>query len=218
MTPEAELFAESFRLAQDALSRALIVPESGLADARVELRQAALLGGEVKDAPMSPGSVRRDPGFRPAPLGAAPGILQEDRPKLDETQSALASGDNGVHAGAVDVVSTHSAVTVAVQGGGIAAVPAIPFTGDEIHELGFLGLLHKLPHSCPSLVGRADGWDGAPRRARATCNGLRHRSREGEGLDPSIGRGCAQSKGLDRVSRPKCARNPAFGRDAARCA
>jgi hypothetical protein len=52
-------------------------------------------------------------------------------------------------------VGTDTTVAIAVKGGGVAAVSAIPFASDQIDELGFLSLLHKLPHSCPSLVVRA---------------------------------------------------------------
>ena len=54
----------------------------------------------------------------------------------------LAPGDDGVHAGAVAVVGADAAVAVAVEGGGIAAGPAVPLAGDEIDERRFLGLLH----------------------------------------------------------------------------
>jgi hypothetical protein len=39
-------------------------------------------------------------------------------------------------------VGAHAAVAIAIEGSGIAAGPAVPFASDEIHELGFLGLLH----------------------------------------------------------------------------
>jgi hypothetical protein len=40
-----EFFAESFSFAQDLLGRALIVPETGLADGGVQFGQAAFLDG-----------------------------------------------------------------------------------------------------------------------------------------------------------------------------
>jgi hypothetical protein len=40
-------------------------------------------------------------------------------------------------------MGTDTAVAVAVKGVGVAAVPAVPFASDEIHELGFLSLLHS---------------------------------------------------------------------------
>ena len=48
-------------------------------------------------------------------------ILEQDRAQLDEPQRRLASGDDGVHAGAVGVVGTDAAVAVAVEGRGVAA-------------------------------------------------------------------------------------------------
>jgi hypothetical protein len=44
-------------------------------------------------------------------------------------------------------VGTDAAVAVTVEGGGVAAVSAVPFAGDQIDELGFLSLLHN-----PSLL------------------------------------------------------------------
>jgi hypothetical protein len=38
VSPELELFAQAFRLAQDLLRDALIVPETGLADGGIQLR------------------------------------------------------------------------------------------------------------------------------------------------------------------------------------
>ena len=96
---------------------------------------------------MSPGSAGRDPESQLAPLGAASGVLEKDRAELDEAQRALAPGDYGVHAGAVDVVRTHAAVPVAIERGGIAAVPAITLTGNEIDECRFLCLLQLAPQS-----------------------------------------------------------------------
>jgi len=50
-----------------------------------------------------------------------------------------------------------AAVAITVEGGRIAAVAAVAFTCDQIHELRFLSLLHKLPHSGSSLVSRGSG-------------------------------------------------------------
>jgi hypothetical protein len=76
-----------------------------------------------------------------------PQILEQDWPQLDESQGRLASGDDGVYAGAVAVVGTDTTVAVAVQRRGIAATPTVTLTGDEIDERCFLGLLHGLPLS-----------------------------------------------------------------------
>ena len=72
-------------------------------------------------------------------------ILEQDRAQLDESQRSLASGDDGVHAGTVAVMGADTTVAVTVEGGGIAASPAVALTGDEIDERRFLGLLHVLP-------------------------------------------------------------------------
>ena len=81
--------------------------------------------------------------------------MEQDRTELDQPQGCLAPGDDGVHAWAVAVMAAHAAVAIAIEGCGIAAGPAVPFASDEIHELGFLSLLHKHPLSRPSGVGRA---------------------------------------------------------------
>ena len=104
------------------------------------------------------------PRGRPDPLGEVPDgggfhlvpglqILEQDRAQLDEPQGGLASGDDGVHAGAVRVVRAHATVAVAIEGGGVAARPAVTLTGDEIDERCFLGLLHV----SLSLLGRDGG-------------------------------------------------------------
>src|SRR5262249_42971718 len=77
---------------------------------------------------------------------------------LDESEGRLAPGDDGVHAGTVAVVGADPAVAVAVEGGGVAAAPAIAFAGDEIDEGRFLSLLHA------SLPGT---WRGPGRHRRA---------------------------------------------------
>ena len=81
-------------------------------------------------------------------------ILEQDRAQLDEPQGRLAPGDDGVHAGTVAVVGADPAVAIAVEGGGVAAAPAITFAGDEIDECRFLGLLQWIP-----LSSDADGHD-----------------------------------------------------------
>jgi len=68
--------------------------------------------------------------------------MEQDRTQLDQPQGCLAAGDDGVHAGAIRVVGTDTTVAIAIEGSGIAAGPAVPFASNEIHELGFLGLLH----------------------------------------------------------------------------
>jgi hypothetical protein len=88
--------------------------------------------GEVADG----GRVHLVPGLQ---------ILEQDRAQLDEPQRRLASGDDGVHAGAVAVVGAHAAVPIAIERGGVAAIPAVPFTGDQIDEGGIFGLLQWTP-------------------------------------------------------------------------
>ena len=75
-------------------------------------------------------------------LVAALEILEQERPQLDEPKGRLAPRDDGVHARAVAVVGTHTTVAVTVKRRCIAAVPAVPLTGDQIDEGGIFGLLH----------------------------------------------------------------------------
>ncbi len=84
-------------------------------------------------------------------------ILEQDRAQLDEPQRRLASGDDGVHAGAVAVVRADATVAIAVQGGGVAAVPAVPFAGDQIDEGGIFGLLQWTPSLYDAGQGRGLG-------------------------------------------------------------
>ena len=114
---------------------------------------------EVKDAPMSPGSVSPDRGSRPAPLGAASRVLEKDRTELDQAQGALAPGDNGVHAGAVDVVGANAAVAIAIEGRRVATVSAISLTSDEIDECLFFCLLHYSPQ-CDGIRPSAEPQPG----------------------------------------------------------
>jgi hypothetical protein len=74
-------------------------------------------------------------------------ILEQDRTELDESEGRLAPGDDGVHAGTVAIVGAYAAVAVTVKGGGVAAVAAVTFASDQVHELCFLSLLHG-----PSLL------------------------------------------------------------------
>jgi hypothetical protein len=83
-----------------------------------------------------------------------PQILELDGPQLDESQGRLASGDDGVHAGAVAIVGADTTVAVAIERCGIAAGPTVTLAGDEIDERCFLGLLHGLPLS---VRGRVNG-------------------------------------------------------------
>ena len=59
--PGFDLVAETLGLLQDGLCRALVVPEAGFLRPGVELGDPRLGGPEVKDAPRSTGSARRDP-------------------------------------------------------------------------------------------------------------------------------------------------------------
>jgi hypothetical protein len=76
VTPERQLLAQTFGLAENLLGDALIVPEPGFAYVRLEFLEAIVLGPEVKDAPRLPESDLPDRGFRPAPLGAASHVLK----------------------------------------------------------------------------------------------------------------------------------------------
>jgi len=88
----------------------------------------------------------------PVHLGSASHVLEEDRPELDEPQGGLAPGDDGVHACAVRVVSADATVSIAVQRRGVAAVPAVALTGDEIDERGVSDLLHRSLKYCSGDV------------------------------------------------------------------
>jgi hypothetical protein len=145
MAPECQFLAQPLGLAENLLGSALIVPEAGLTAAGVEFGQALFLDLEVKDAPTSPGSGLPGRGSRPAPLRAASRVLQQDRTELDQAQGALAPGNNGVHAGAVDVVGADTTVAIAIEGCGIATVSAVSLTSDEIDECLFFCLLHYSP-------------------------------------------------------------------------
>jgi hypothetical protein len=153
--PEGDLLAQALGLADDLLGSSLVVPEPGLDRPSIELRYAFVLGSEVKDAPRSTGSAPPGPGSLRRPSAAHLDVLEQDRTELDQPKGRLAPGDDGVHAGTVAVVGTDAAVAITVEGGGVTAGAAVPFTGNQVHELGFLSLLHKLPLSCPSRVGRA---------------------------------------------------------------
>jgi hypothetical protein len=59
--PRVDLVAEALGLLQDGLGRPLVIPEPGFLGLRIELGEAAFGGLEVKDAPRSTGSARRDP-------------------------------------------------------------------------------------------------------------------------------------------------------------
>jgi hypothetical protein len=48
-----------------------------------------------------------------------------------------------------------AAVAIAIKRDRVTAVPAIPLAGDQVYELGFLGLLHKAPSLSSFAVGRA---------------------------------------------------------------
>ena len=74
-------------------------------------------------------------------------ILEQDRAQFDEAQRGLASGDDGVDAGAIAIVGTDAAVAITVEGCRVAARPTVALTGDQIDERRFLGLLHGLPLS-----------------------------------------------------------------------
>jgi hypothetical protein len=84
-------------------------------------------------------------------------VLQQDRAELDEAKCRLAPGDDGVHAVTVCVVVADAAVAVTVESRRVTARSAVPFTGDEIDERRFLGLLQLIPHSVLGRIGRGAG-------------------------------------------------------------
>ena len=105
------------------------------------------------------------PRGRPDPFGQVPDgggfhlvpglqILEQDGAQLDQAQRGLASGDDGVYARTVGVMRADATVPIAVEGRGVAAVPAVALAGDEIDERCFLGLLHGLPLSVSGRVNR----------------------------------------------------------------
>src|SRR5689334_18420570 len=107
------------------------------------------------------------------PLVPVSEILEQDRPQLDEPQRRLATGDDGVHAGAIAVVRTDATVAVTVEGGRIAAGPAIALARDEIDERGFLGLLHGLPPFATLGAHKRGGLGDLPGgRTRSGIGGL----------------------------------------------
>ena len=127
---------------------------SSASDASLEARSKTPRGrpdllGEIADA------------GRVHDLAPVPEILEQDRAQLDDAQRGLAPSDDGVHAGTVAVVGTDPAVAVAVERGGVAAVAAITFTGDQVDEGRFLSLLHD------SLTSHTDGHAG-----RGTGDGI----------------------------------------------
>src|SRR6185369_7156040 len=65
--PQVDVAAKAVGLAQDVLRGAAVVPEARLRGARLELGQALLLAGEVKDAPRSIGSAPPGRGRAPRP-------------------------------------------------------------------------------------------------------------------------------------------------------
>jgi hypothetical protein len=178
--PQRDLIAQAFSLAKGLLCDALVVPEAWIAGTRVQLGYTGFLDDEVKDAPRSPGSARPGRGWTLRPLAPHPEILEQDRTELDQPQGRLAPGDDGVHAGTVAVVGADAAIAIAVQRGGVAAGPAVPFARDQIDELGFLSLLHSslsLALRCRSGVtvrdvgaGCVGGADDGQRRSLVAKN------------------------------------------------
>ena len=168
--PELDLGAQAVGLAQDLLGGPAVVPEPGLGGERLELGQPRLLAREVKDAPRSTGSAPRGRGRARRPLVLRdPEVLEQDRTELDQPQGRLAPDDDGVHAGTVAVVGADAAVAVAVERGGVAAVAAITFTGDQVDEGRFLSLLHESLTSAAARIRftTRDAASGAIRRGWA---------------------------------------------------
>jgi hypothetical protein len=201
--PELDLLPQSLGLADDLLRGALVVPEPGLAGARVEGRDALFLGGEVKDAPTSTGCARPGREWTQGPLRAHLEVGEQHRPELDQPKGSLAPGDDGVHAGAVAIVGADAAVAVTVEGGGIAAGPAVTFASDEIHELGFFSLLHS--SLTLALRGRSNGTGRNLRRSgsRLGWNGSGAVPGLAKNVLASIGEPLAYSKGGGWIPCPK---------------
>jgi hypothetical protein len=143
--PELDLRAELVRFGQGLGGGPLIVPEPGFGGQRLEVGEVLLLGREVKDAPRSTGSAPPGRGRSRRPSVSGLEVLEQDRTELDESEGRLAPGDDGVHAGTVAVVGADTTVAVAVESGGVGAIPAVTFAGDQIDEARFLGLLQRFP-------------------------------------------------------------------------
>jgi hypothetical protein len=61
-------------------------------------------------------------------------VLQKQGSQLDDLECGLAASDDGIDTRAVAVVNTLSAVAIAIQPGGVAAVPAVTLAGDQVGE------------------------------------------------------------------------------------
>ena len=77
---------EAVGLPENPLRSASVLPEAGSERQALELLQACLLRGEVKDAPRSSESAQPGPGRRRRPLGPDPEVLEEDGSKLDQAE------------------------------------------------------------------------------------------------------------------------------------
>jgi hypothetical protein len=141
-SPQLDFRTKAIRLAQDLLSRSLVVPESGFARQRLELLGARVLRPEVKGAPRSTGPAPPGREWWTRPLVPGLEILEQDRTELDQSEGRLAPGDDGVHAGTVAVVGTDAAIAITIERRRVAARAAIALAGDQIDERSFLGLLH----------------------------------------------------------------------------
>src|SRR5450756_626228 len=120
---------------------------------------------------MSPGSSLPGLGFRPAPLRAASRVLEKDWAELNQAQRALAPGDDGVHAWAVDVVGADTAVAIAVERGRVTTGPAITLAGDEIDEGRFFCLLQLSPQ-CDCFTPQSGRETGSARPSMGGVYGV----------------------------------------------
>src|SRR5688500_6986202 len=61
-------------------------------------------------------------------------VLEQDRTELDDAQCSLAPSDDGVDTRTVSVVWTDSAVAIAIERHGIAAVAAFALASDQVNK------------------------------------------------------------------------------------
>ncbi len=182
VAPDAQLLAQALGVTQQLLRGTRVVPEVGCGALLVELRQAALLVGEVKASPRWPARAPRGRGWPPGPSATRSQVLQQDRPELDHAQRALATGYDGVHAGTIPVVRADAAITVTVKAGSVAALAAVALTRNQIEETLFCDLrphdtLAAAIHRCRTPSGGTSRVaNGTPERGLRRFNGVYERA------------------------------------------
>ena len=90
--------------------------------------------------------------------------MEQNRTELNQAQSALAPGNYGVNAWAVDVMGANTAVAIAIEGGRVTAIAAISLARDEIDEGRFFCLLHYSPQCDGNRPSACRGWLTGPGR------------------------------------------------------